>query len=365
MKTDFLNKLKEKLVEYKACNKDIDEILSDYDQLYDDALNSGKTEEEILRVLGSPESIIYDLRDTLQTKKERNIKNKIIAVMPFLSLIIFFILGFYKDLWHPGWLVFLSIPVSALLLQTRLKEGIISLMPFISVIAFLILGWGWGLWNVGWLVFLSIPIVAILLKTPIKKVPVAISPFVAVITFFILGFFYNLWDPAWLIFFIIPMIGILYSKNIVKIIIFELAFIIAIGFYLYTGYIGSSLIHGRFVMFLLPLAVGLLYGDIKFMYGDFKGPQKKKAITMFLISLIALAIFIALGVFLDGWQWAWQVFLFIPMAAILLFDRFRLTAIMPFIAVILFFSLGYFFHLFNISWLAFLLIPITAIIENA
>ena len=94
---------------------------------------------------------------------------------------------------------------------------------------------------------------------------------------------------------------------------------------------------GDLLCFLLPLAVGLCMVILSLCMGISKGHKRKKAITMFLISLIALAIFIALGVFLDGWQWAWQVFLFIPMAAILLFDRFRLTAIMPFIAVIFFY----------------------------
>ena len=364
MKRKYLNELKEKLVSYQASKKDMDDILADYDQLYEDALASGKTDEEVWQMLGNPDEIVDELRDTLQQKKEKNIKTKIIAVMPFISLIVFFFLGFYQGLWHPGWMVFLSIPMTAILLQTRLKDGLVALMPFLSVIIFLILGWGYGLWNPGWMVFLSIPVVAILLNTNMKDIPVAISPFVAVIAFMILGFYYDLWNPGWLVFLIIPMLGILHEKNIVKLVIYELSFVIAIGFYLYMGYIENTWTFGA-LGFLLPVAIGLIFGDIHIMVGDLNGVERKKAITMVSMILVAIGIFLSLGFGLGGWAWAWQVFLLIPVAAIVLFDKFRFTAIMPFVAVILFFSLGYFLGLFHISWLAFLLIPITAIIENA
>src|SRR3989339_857967 len=264
MKRKYLSELKEKLVSYQASKKDMDDILSDYDQLYEDALASGKSDVEVWQMLGNPEEIVDELRDTLQQKREKNIKTKIIAVMPFMSL------GFYYDLWNPGWLVFL----------------------------------------------------------------------------------------------IIPMLGILHEKNIVKLIIYELSFVIAIGFYLYMGYVENTWTFGA-LGFLLPVAMGLIFGDIHIMVGDLNGIERKKAITMVSMILVAIGIFLSLGFGLGGWAWAWQVFLLIPVTAIILFDKFRLTAIMPFIAVILFFSLGYFLGLFHISWLAFLLIPITAIIENA
>ena len=364
MKAKYLNELKAVLEEYQASKKDIDEILSDYDQLYQDALASGKTDEEVWAMLGTPREATNELTDTLQRKKEKNIKTKIIAVMPFISLIIFFVLGFYQNLWHPGWLVFLAIPISAILLQTRLKDGIVALMPFLSVIIFLILGWGFDLWHPGWLVFLSIPVVAILLHTKIKELPVAISPFIAVIAFMILGFEFSLWNPGWLVFLIIPMLGILHEKNILKVFLYELSFLIAIGFYLYMGYVENAWGYGA-IGFLLPVAIGLIFGDVHFMIGNVSLYERKKAMTMLAIVIFTVGLFLALGFGFSAWAWAWQVFLLIPVLAIILFDKFRLTALMPFLAVIIFFSVGYFFDMFHISWLAFLLIPITAIIENA
>ncbi len=102
MKASYLNALKAALQEHRASEKDLDEVLSDYDQLYEDAKASGKTDDEVWQMLGEPKEVAHDLIDTLQLKKEKNIKTKIIAVMPFISLIIFFVLGFYENLWHPG-----------------------------------------------------------------------------------------------------------------------------------------------------------------------------------------------------------------------------------------------------------------------
>ena len=39
------------------------------------------------------------------------IKNKIIAATPFISLIIFLLMGYIWGLWHPGWIIFLTIPI--------------------------------------------------------------------------------------------------------------------------------------------------------------------------------------------------------------------------------------------------------------
>lgn len=364
MKSKFISELKEQLIDVHASKKDIDEVLSDYEQLYDDALSSGKTDEETWQLLGDPKVIVRELRDTLERKKEKNIKTKVVAVMPFISLMIFFFLGFYQDMWHPGWLVFLSIPISAILFQTRLKEGIIALMPFLSVIAFLVLGWGFNLWHPGWLVFLMIPIAAILLNTKYPDVFVALSPFVATITFILLGHYANLWNPGWLIFLIIPMLGILHEPHKLKVLVYELSFIIAITFYIWMGYQHGFWAYGA-LGFILPLVVGILLGSIKINIFNLDEHALRERLIMFVVVVLVLILFVTLGYFLSGWAWAWQVFLIIPVFAIIKFDKFRLTAIMPFISVVIFYSLGYFLDLFHISWLAFLLIPITAIIENA
>jgi uncharacterized membrane protein len=363
MKSRYLKGLQDQLNEMHASKYDVNEIVEDYSNLYDDAINSGKSDDEVWALLGSPRDVAYELLDTLKLKKEKNVKTKIVAVTPFLSVMIFFILGFYYDLWNPGWLVFLSIPIVSILFHTRLKDGIVALTPFLCVIIYLLLGFGFDQWHPGWLVFLLIPVNAILLNTRAKDIPVAISPFISVIVFIILGHYYQLWNPGWLIFLSIPIIGILYSDDKVKKSVYLLGFLISISFYLFMGYSYQLWGYGA-LSFLLIFLIGILYGDVHFDL-TFKGHELNKIIIMLSAVIIATSLFLVFGLLFDGWIYAWQFFLVIPMTAIIAFNKFRLTPLMPFISVILFFSLGYFLDLFQISWLAFLLIPVVAIIENA
>ncbi|HBG32485.1 MAG TPA: hypothetical protein DEG42_04240 [Acholeplasmataceae bacterium] len=364
MKGKYLEDLREILEEYEANKAEIDDIINDYAQLYDDAKANGKSDEEIYQILGKPDEVVDDLMDSLKFKRHKDKGNKIVALMPFISVITYMILGFVYNLWNPGWIVFLSIPMVAIIANTRFKNAIVALSPFLSVIAFLILGFEFQLWHPGWMVFLFIPMSAIILNTRLKDMFVAISPFVATIIFIVLGFYYDLWNPGWLVFLMIPMIGVLYKPNKLHVFLYELSFIVAIGFYLYMGYVYELWAYGG-LGFLLPFGIGILLGDVKFELDAIEGPQKNKVIVMLLTIFFCIAAFLTLGFVLDGWIYAWQVFLLIPVVAILAFDKFRFTAIAPFVAVVLFFSIGYFFDMFHISWLAFMIIPIAAILENA
>lgn len=345
MKDRYLYSLRKVLEENRAFARDIEDIISDYDQLYEDALASGKTDDEVWHILGDPKEVVQELIESMQLKKEKNIKTKIVATMPFISLIIFFLLGFVEGLWHPGWLVFLLIPISAILFESKLKDGIVGVTPFVSVIIYLILGWGYGLWHPGWLVFFSIPVVAIIVNVDIRDIPVALSPFVATIIFIVLGTYYQLWNLGWLVFLIIPMLGTLKHQNKVQLVLIELSYILAIIFYLYMGYTYSAWYYGA-IGFILPLTLSIVFGVIKIAINL---RNDKKARILLSIILATIILFFVLGFTVNGWVWAWQVLLVIPMAGIIIYDKVRLTALMPFISVILFFSIGYFFTLFHLS----------------
>jgi len=317
MKAKYLDALRAKLEEFQASNSEINDILNDYSQLYDDALDRGKTDEEVYQVLGDPKRVAYDLIDSLKLRKSKNVKTKIIALMPFISLITFLGIGFYQDIWHPTWMVFFLIPMVAIILNTKTKEML-----------------------------------------------VAISPFVATIIFILLGTYRELWNPGWLVFLIIPMFGILQGNNKRNIILQLSSFLIAIGIYLYVGYTyGEWLLGG--LGFVLPLVVGIATGEMNFIWDIPEGQTRKTAYYMLTAVLTSTTIFLLLGLFLNGWVYAWQAFLIIPMFAIIYNTKFKLTPLMPFIAVMIFFNLGFFLGLWTVSWLAFLLIPITAILENA
>jgi len=98
-------------------------------------------------------------------KNKSKIVKKIEALLPLISVIVFLVLGFCKGLWHPGWVVFLLIPIGEILLNMVNKKGkalIMSITIVICTAIFLVLGLVYGWWHPGWLVFLLIPVVSII-----------------------------------------------------------------------------------------------------------------------------------------------------------------------------------------------------------
>jgi uncharacterized membrane protein len=315
----YIDELKEVLQSYQVNQSDIDDVILDYSQMYDDALDRGLTNDEVYQLLGDPDHVISELRDTLTVKRQKQYKNKFVALSPFIAVIIFMVIGLTTNDYHPTWLVFLIIPMSAIILNTGKKDKL-----------------------------------------------VALSPFLALIFFITVGTYTQIWTPTWLIFLIIPLLGMFQIKNNLQKILSIGSLLIAIAFYLFMGYIQDDFSLGA-LGFILPIIVSIAYGNITLEFFNWKDIENRKnGLALLSVIILSVLTFVLLGVFANGWAYAWMAFLFIPMVSIYLFDKTRkLTPFMPFIAVIIFFSLGYFFHLFEISWIAFLLIPMVAVIENA
>jgi transcriptional regulator with XRE-family HTH domain len=86
---------------------------------------------------------------------------------PILTVIVFLLFGFCAGLWHPAWVVFLTIPVwygiahwlSPKKPGKRQKSWMKSFpFPILTVVVFLLLGFCGNLWHPGWVVFLTIPV---------------------------------------------------------------------------------------------------------------------------------------------------------------------------------------------------------------
>ena len=81
----------------------------------------------------------------------------------------YLLLGFMWGLWHPGWLIFLLIPIVYILVGNK-RVSITSLMPFIATILFVLVGEYAMIpgqdtaYTLSWLFFLLIPISDILEK---------------------------------------------------------------------------------------------------------------------------------------------------------------------------------------------------------
>jgi uncharacterized membrane protein len=385
MKERYLEELKMLLGKYSISQEELDDILADYGEMIDDAISENMSDEKIIDLIGTPSKVVEDLvegleevneegveyeypmRHHVKTKHQKHKDNKIIALMPFISTIVFFILGFGFELWHPGWMVFLAIPVTAIVInafEKRKNQGLVALSPFIAIVAFFVLGFGFSLWHPGWLVFLIIPVLGIFSgqkKTKLLPLLTALSPFVAITIFILYGYFAEQWNQIWMVFLIIPVLGGLNYDKPWKIVVFEGSLVLAVAAYLYLGYTYDEWTYSLFA-FLIPIGASIITSDDNFLV------IKRKNYVEWLWFLGCLVIYIGAGlIFKTTWAYLWMIFLTLPVYSILKHadKESKLVAVMPFISTVIFFSLGFFWGFWAFAWIAYLLIPMVAIIKNA
>lgn len=75
-----------------------------------------------------------------------------------LSISIFLYLGIVHGMWHPGWIVFLLLPLSGSLSAAIVNKTPSKFAyPILSVIIFMGLGY-FNYWHPGWIIFVTIPV---------------------------------------------------------------------------------------------------------------------------------------------------------------------------------------------------------------
>ena len=110
--------------------------------------------------------IIDENKENIRYHHRKKAK-KISSVTPLLAIVSFLALGFCLNAWHPGWVVFLAIPLVELILGVFTKEGkakYVTVSIVISIIGYLILGFCLDAWHPGWLIFFIVPIVGVLVE---------------------------------------------------------------------------------------------------------------------------------------------------------------------------------------------------------
>ncbi len=92
-------------------------------------------------------------------------KNKIISLTSLITVLVFFVIGFTTNIWHPTWLVFLILPIVGAFLGTEnLKDAIMGGTSLIIVLIFFLLPFIFGVpWHLSILVFIGIPILGVIL----------------------------------------------------------------------------------------------------------------------------------------------------------------------------------------------------------
>ena len=100
---------------------------------------------------------------------------KALLKFPFPLLIVaaYLALGFLLDAWHPGWLIFLLIPIyyqlAAMAAIDDLRKKLQAFpCAVLCVLIYLCIGTFFGIWHPTWLVFLVIPVYHVL-AAQVKK----------------------------------------------------------------------------------------------------------------------------------------------------------------------------------------------------
>jgi len=129
------------------------------------------------------------------------------GILSGIILCIYLWIGFEHALWHPGWLLFLAIPIMSSFIKAIQDRNISSIAyPTIVFLGYLFLGITQDLWHPGWLLFLTIPIVSSFFKAIRDKNASAFSyTMLVILGYLAVGFIMEVWHPTWIAFITIPI----------------------------------------------------------------------------------------------------------------------------------------------------------------
>ena len=81
------------------------------------------------------------------------------GIITLAIVITYILIGCLFNAWHPGWVIFLFIPIWHSIVEAISKRNANHFAyPVLATLVFLILGVFGGLWHPGWVVFITIPL---------------------------------------------------------------------------------------------------------------------------------------------------------------------------------------------------------------
>lgn len=128
----------------------LDELLST-DETVDEILDNNKKDAELVQ---ESEEEIED-----QIVNNNKVYRILEGMIPIVATITYLLLGSLLDLWHPGWIVFLFIPILITLIESIILKKVCAFAyPVFATAVFLFIGCVFKWWHPGWVVFLTIPV---------------------------------------------------------------------------------------------------------------------------------------------------------------------------------------------------------------
>lgn len=106
------------------------------------------------------------LKEEIKDKSKPIILSIIDSVTPIFIAALYLVLGLVFDLWHPGWILFLFIPVIITFCEAIYKkDGEIFVYPVLVTIVYLFFSFMYNLWHILWILYLTVPIYYIIFGT--------------------------------------------------------------------------------------------------------------------------------------------------------------------------------------------------------
>ncbi len=268
-----------------------EELISNLLERINDSLETGMNNEEAfdnaIGNLGSKNEIkkIFNFKSLDYMTFEYNLNKTYSAI----ATIIYIILGFAFDLWHPGWVIFV---VAIAFSEFKLLDKKSYFIPIISLV-YVFIGIMWDYWHPGWIIF---PITFVLLASMKKKfgalilmagaiyfvlgalfgnwlefsiIFVVAGGLIAgrdelvgglwiftIAIYLLLGILFDLWHPGWLVFLVsISLTALFVERSIVS-----FSWVISITVFLYLGFI-FSLWHPAWIVFVVAAAVSAYFDE--------------------------------------------------------------------------------------------------------
>ncbi len=126
-------------------------------------------ENTVSQAVAKPQSATSTADKIKETIKRETadlpVLGKKMLLFPFFLVAIagYLAVGFMLKLWHPTWIIFITIPayyITAVAFLQKTEKKMLLVLPvyLYAIIAFLIIGFALNLWHPAWFVFLAIPL---------------------------------------------------------------------------------------------------------------------------------------------------------------------------------------------------------------
>ena len=335
----FILRLTEALEDSDLTRNEQHSILEDYTALIDEAHSHQEDLTAFIKALGSPHKIVRELEQTMGQDDDND--DKLVALSPFIAVILFFLLGFSLNAWHPGWLVFFLVPITAIATSEKGIDRLAPITIFFITIAYILIGTYTNLWHPFWALFILIPAIIMLTQNKLNVIVITVNnhPRTAL-------------PPS--------------PKRVRGVASYTVLSVIAYLLGILLWDVNALFLSAVFA----PPVIVILILSVKqnlHAWHALNDAQRTAALSILGLSGLITLGYIAFGLTTALWHPTWVIFMLIPIT-VLGFQKWRfnktieLVSFTPFLAVMAFFILGEFFNLYHLAWLVFFIIPISGIL---